>query len=216
VSLGETEGGGPSESAKETGLLAILATLAAHEVEFLLVGGLAVGYHGYPRATKDIDIVPAPDAANLDRLWAALVALGAEMLAVGELRREEVPVQLSAEALRAGANWDLRTTHGRLDVIQVLEGALETPVDYERLRSGAVPGRYSFGTVWVAGYDDLIDLKTLAGREQDLIDIRALREANDDTAPSNGHAGSGRRTAARRGIRRGRSPTHVPLDGRVS
>ena len=183
MSLDETEGGGPAGFAEESGLLAILATLVTNEVEFLLVGGLAVGYHGYPRATKDIDIVPAPDAANLDRLWVALVELDAEMLAVGELRREEMPVQLSAEALRGGANWDLRTTQGRLDVIQYLEGALESPRDYERLRSGAVPGRYPFGTVWVVGYDDLLDLKTLAGRDQDLIDIRALREANDDTAP---------------------------------
>lgn len=183
MSLDETEGGSRIGSADESGLLAILATLVAHEVEFLLVGGLAVGHHGYPRATKDIDIVPAPGPANLDRLWGALVELDAEMLAVGELRREGMPVQLSAEALRDGANWDLRTTHGRLDVIQFLEGALETPGDYERLRVRAVPGRYPFGRVWVAGYDDLIDLKTLAGRDQDLIDIRALREANDDTAP---------------------------------
>jgi len=183
VSLDESEGGGPTGPAEESGLLAILATLVAHEVEFLLVGGLAVGHHGYPRATKDIDIVPAPKAANLDRLWAALVELDAQMLAVGELRREEMPVQLTAEALRGGANGDLRTTQGRLDVIQYLEGALESPRDYEQLRLRAVPGRYSFGMVWVAGYDDLIELKTLAGRDQDLIDIRALREANDDTAP---------------------------------
>jgi len=183
MSPDETVGGRQPEPAVETGLLAILAILVANDVEFLLVGGLAVGYHGYPRATKDIDIVPEPDASNLDKLWVALVELEAEMLAVGELRREEMPVQLSAEALRGGANWDLSTTHGRLDVIQVIEGALEAPEDYQRLRSGAVAGRYPFGTVWVAGYDDLIDLKTLAGRDQDLIDIRALREANDDTAP---------------------------------
>lgn len=68
-------------------------------------------------------------------------------------------------------------------MIQFLDGALETPEGYARLRSGAVPGRYPFGTVSVAGYDDLIGLKTLAGRDQDLIDTRALREANDDTAP---------------------------------
>ena len=179
----EAEGGRSPQSPEETGLFAILATLVANEVEFLLVGGLAVGYHGYPRATKDIDIVPAPDAANLGRLWAALVELQAETLALGEFDSREPSVQLSAEALRGGANWDLRTTHGRLDVIQHLEGALEAPLDFERLRSRAVPGHYPFGMVWVAGYDDLIDLKTLAGRDQDLIDIRALREANDDTAP---------------------------------
>ena len=176
-------GGGSSGPAEVTGLLAILATLVANDVEFLLVGGLAVAHHGYPRATKDIDVVPAPDSGNLARLRVALLELKAEMLAIGDFRPGELPVPLSVVALRGGANWDLRTAHGRLDVIQYLDGALETPEDYERLRSGAVPGRYPFGTVWVAGYDDLIDLKTLAGRDQDLIDIRALREANGDTAP---------------------------------
>lgn len=184
---GETDGdrvdGRPSSAAGETGLLAILEALVGNEVEFLLVGGLAVGHHGYPRATKDIDIVPAPDAKNLEKLWTALVELDARMLALGDFRPEELPVTLSPEELQRGANWDLSTTHGRLDVIQYLEGALESSGDYERLRAGAVPGRYPFGTVWVAGYDDLIDLKTLAGRDQDLVDIRALREAHGDTAP---------------------------------
>lgn len=170
-------------SGEETGLLAILATLVTNDVEFLLVGGLAVGHHGYPRATKDIDIVPAPDAGNLEKLWAALVELDAQMLALGDFRPDEVPVTLSLAELQRGANWDLSTIHGRLDIIQYREGALETEADYARLRAGAVPDRYHFGTVWVAGYDDLIDLKTLAGRDQDLADIRALREANEDTAP---------------------------------
>ena len=138
----------PSSAVGETGLLAILATLVANEVEFLLVGGLAVGHHGYPRATKDIDIVPAPDEGNLGKLWTALVELEAHQLSLGELRPQELPVTLSLEELQRGANWDLSTIHGRLDVIQYLEGALETPGDYERLRSGAVPGRYPFGTVW--------------------------------------------------------------------
>lgn len=170
-------------SGEETGLLAILATLVTKEVEFLLVGGLAVGRHGYPRATKDVDIVPAPDADNLEKLWAALVELDAQVLALGDFRPEELPVALSLEALQQGANWDLSTAHGRLDILQYLEGALESQADYERLRAGAVSDRYRFGTVWVAGYDDLIDLKTLAGRDQDLADIRALREANEDTEP---------------------------------
>lgn len=180
MSGGESDHG---STAGETGLLGILATLVGHQVEFLLVGGLAVGHHGYPRATKDVDIVPAPDAENLERLWAALVELEARTLALGDFRPEELPAPLSLGALTQGANWDLSTTHGRLDILQYLEGALENREDYARLRAGAVPDRYHFGTVWVAGYDDLIDLKTLAGRDQDLTDIRALREANEDTAP---------------------------------
>ena len=172
-----------ASAAGETGLLAILAILIANEVEFLLIGGLAVGHHGYPRATKDVDIVPAPDSKNLEQLWAALVELGAQPLAIGAFRPQELPLPFSLDALLQGGNWDLSTIHGRLDIIQYREGALETADDYKQLRSGAVPGDYHFGRVWVVGYEDLIDLKTLAGRDQDLVDIRALREANEDTAP---------------------------------
>ena len=45
-----------------------LGALAANDVEFVLIGGFGVGFHGYPRATKDIDIVPEPSRANLTRL----------------------------------------------------------------------------------------------------------------------------------------------------
>jgi hypothetical protein len=45
-----------------------LATaLHAGEVDFVIIGGLAVAAHGYVRATKDLDIVPSPEPANLDR-----------------------------------------------------------------------------------------------------------------------------------------------------
>ena len=46
----------------------LIAALSDGGVEFVLIGGLAVGAHGFPRATKDVDIVPAPDDGNLDRL----------------------------------------------------------------------------------------------------------------------------------------------------
>jgi len=46
----------------------LMATLADAGVEYVLIGGLAVGAHGFPRATKVLDIVPHPEAANLERL----------------------------------------------------------------------------------------------------------------------------------------------------
>jgi hypothetical protein len=45
----------------------LIAALSDGGVEYVLIGGLAVGAHGFPRATKDLDIVPAPDDGNLDR-----------------------------------------------------------------------------------------------------------------------------------------------------
>lgn len=51
----------------ELDIEAILRELVEAGVEFLLIGGVAVGYHGHVRATKDVDVVPAPDRENLER-----------------------------------------------------------------------------------------------------------------------------------------------------
>jgi SnoaL-like domain len=50
----------------------LMDALVARGVCFILIGGLAVGVHGVVRATRDMDIVPAPDSANLTRLAAVL------------------------------------------------------------------------------------------------------------------------------------------------
>lgn len=53
-----------------------LRLLKAHEVEYLLIGGYAVGYHGYPRATNDIDIWIAVHPSNAERMVSTLRAFG--------------------------------------------------------------------------------------------------------------------------------------------
>jgi hypothetical protein len=56
----------------------IVAALNDAGVAYVIVGGIAVAAHGVVRATRDLDLVPAPDAANLERLANALTELGAE------------------------------------------------------------------------------------------------------------------------------------------
>ena len=73
---------------------------------------MRVGHHGYPRATKDVDVVPAPDPENLEKLWQALVEVEAQPLALGYFRLEEVPVPFSRDGLLQGGSWDLSTVHG--------------------------------------------------------------------------------------------------------
>lgn len=53
-----------------------LRLLRAHGVEYLLIGGWAVGYHGYPRATYDLDVWVAISPANADRVVKALAEFG--------------------------------------------------------------------------------------------------------------------------------------------
>lgn len=159
---------------------AILAALVDHTISFLVIGGVAVAHHGFVRTTKDLDIVPEPSRTNLARLWEGLTALNAQPLALGDFRIEELAVPFAPEGLYAGGNWDLATTYGRIDVLQYVEGKLETPEDYQLLDRNAEEARYDFGPVRYVSFEDLIDFKNIAGRDQDLIDIRALREARGD------------------------------------
>jgi hypothetical protein len=53
-----------------------LKLLDVHHVEYLLIGGYAVGYYGYPRATGDIDIWIAANQANAKKIMAALEEFG--------------------------------------------------------------------------------------------------------------------------------------------
>jgi hypothetical protein len=143
----------------------------------VLIGGLAVAFHGYQRATKDIDIVPEQSRANLVRLWETLTKLEARPGGFDEFRPEELPVPFSLEGLiEGGGNWVLYTRLGRLDVMQWVTG-----VDsYEDLRAHAETiTEPTIGyPILVAGLDDLIRMKEAAGRDQDRIDITALRMAH--------------------------------------
>lgn len=91
--------GDPAGAGGETGLLAIVATLVGYGVDFVVIGGFAVGHHGYPRATNDVDVVPAPDPENLEKLWQALVEVEAQPLALGYFRLEELPIPFSRDGL---------------------------------------------------------------------------------------------------------------------
>ncbi len=56
-----------------------LKLLNAHQVEYLLIGGYAVSYHGYPRATADMDIWIALQPANAERIVAVLKEFGFDL-----------------------------------------------------------------------------------------------------------------------------------------
>ncbi|HIE28660.1 TPA: hypothetical protein EYP66_15380 [Candidatus Poribacteria bacterium] len=53
-----------------------LKLLNSHQVEYLLIGGYAVGYHGYPRATADMDLWVAIHQENAEKLVAVLKEFG--------------------------------------------------------------------------------------------------------------------------------------------
>lgn len=160
----------------ELDIRGILAELNRGEVEFLVIGGVAVGFHGYVRATKDVDVVPAADPENLNRLARVLRELDAEIEGAEDFADEELPDPLDPAALALGGNWVLRTRLGRFDVMQWIdEDAL-----WEKLSPAAIEADIDGLPIKVVSYEDLIELKKTAGRPEDLTDLQRLRQAREE------------------------------------
>jgi predicted nucleotidyltransferase len=154
----------------------ILKRLAEAGVDHIVIGGVAVGFHGYVRATKDLDIVPAPDPSNLERLVGVLRALDAELDGAGDFEAGEMPDPLDPDTLALGGNWVMQTRLGRFDVMQWLD---DTEL-WAMLSPSAVEVDMAGTLVKVAGYEDLVVLKRQAARPSDLEDLERLRQARGE------------------------------------
>ncbi len=145
----------------------IFATLDAHEVEYVVIGGIAVQVHGHVRMTNDVDLIPSPAPENLQRLARALKDLDARVLNPGSEH-----VKLDARTLPRATLWQLSTRHGDIDVLHHAPGAAPFP----QLRKRALVIALGGHPIPIAGRDDLIRMKRAAGRPIDLADIAALTE----------------------------------------
>jgi predicted nucleotidyltransferase len=159
----------------ELDIRGLLQELVAEEVDFLIIGGVAVGYHGHVRATKDVDVVPAPDPANLERLTRVLDRLEAEVEGAEDFGANELPDPLDPAVLGEGGNWVLSTRLGRLDIMQWIgDEAL-----WQRLAPTAIEDEVGGLPIKMVSYEDLVALKKLAGRPEDLADLQRLLEARE-------------------------------------
>ena len=137
----------------------VLAVLAKHGVEFVLVGGLAAMAHGSRHPTFDVDVVYARDSGNLERLAAALQELKATLRGAPE----DLPFQLDARTLRAGLNFTFSTRYGAFDILGEAAGA----PPYAELRNAAESVEIEGQQVQVASLDHLVSMKRAAGRTKD-------------------------------------------------
>ena len=147
----------------------LLAALAAEEADYVVVGGVAVGVHGYVRMTQDLDIVPAPDRRNLDRLVVAVSGLGATLPTAGGRTFDPAT---DARTLRTGGNLTLDTRLGGLDVLQRVPGL----PPYDSLAAEGVMAELDGLPVPICSLAHLRAMKAAAGRPQDLADLAALPE----------------------------------------
>jgi predicted nucleotidyltransferase len=145
----------------------IFRSLAERGVDYVLIGGIAVQTHGHVRMTNDVDLIPAPDPANLERLAAVLRALDARVLNPGSESME-----IDARMLPRATIWQFATRDGQIDVMH------EVPAGppFEQLSERALRVRLGDVEVPVVSLDDLIQMKLARGRAVDLEDVAALTD----------------------------------------
>jgi hypothetical protein len=148
----------------------ILEVLVRHEVRFLVIGAVAAIAQGSPLPTEDVDITPARDPENLERLAAALHELRATLRVEGQ--PEGVPFPFDATSLAGNEIWNLRTPHGDLDVIFVPAGTR----GFDDLRRDAIVVDFGHSRVSMASLADVIRSKEASGRPKDVSSLPALRQ----------------------------------------
>ena len=138
----------------------LLELFNAHKVEYLIVGGYALAFHGAPRFTGDIDLLVKPDPQNAERILAALDDFG-----FGSLDLSQSDFSTSGNVIQLGV------PPVRIDIITSVTG-----VTWDKADAGKVSGRYSECPVFFISREDFIANKKAIGRAKDKADIEALQD----------------------------------------
>ncbi len=139
--------------------LDLLRALLDADVKFMIVGAYAVGVHGHPRATKDLDVWVDASAENAPRVIAALGDFGAPLMGLTE-----------QELHTPGAGLQIGVPPMRVDIITKISG-----LSFNDAWPSHITASFSDGlTCPVIGIESLIKNKTASGRPQDIADVVAL------------------------------------------
>lgn len=147
----------------------LLVELHDAGADFVVIGGYAVAFHGYPRATKDMDLLVRADRENAKLVYQALAAFGAPL--------ESFEVSEPDFATYDGV-LQIGLPPRRIDIMNQAAGitfdeAIAESGDFE------LEGR----RIRVIGLAALLKNKRAAGREQDVADVKALTRAGPKSPP---------------------------------
>ena len=135
-----------------------LRLLSSHGVEYLVVGGYAVAFHGYPRATADMDVWIARTEANAKGMTDALREFGfeTEQLTPSLFLKKDSLVRMGVPPLR-------------IEILTEVSG-----VSFEECHRKRVVAEMDGIQVNLIGLDDLKANKKASGRYRDLDDLQHL------------------------------------------
>lgn len=138
----------------------LLELLNAHEVDFLIVGGYALAFHGYPRFTGDLDIYLGIQRDNAKKVLSVLQEFG-----FGALNLSEADFTQSDQIIQLGV------PPIRVDFITSIDG-----VEWDAAWANRERDDWDGIPVAYLSRNDFILNKRASGRLKDLADIEALGE----------------------------------------
>ncbi|NLD36327.1 MAG: hypothetical protein GX654_05590 [Desulfatiglans sp.] len=136
----------------------MLQLLLEEQVDFMIVGAYALGTHGYPRATGDIDIWVKPDPINSKKIFRALARFGAPLDGIK-------PDDFSTE----GIIFQIGVIPRRIDIITKVDG-----VTYKEADGDKISVEIGELNIPVISLEKLIKNKSATGREKDVLDIKTI------------------------------------------
>lgn len=142
----------------------LLLAFNEHAVEYLLVGGYAVGIYAEPRATKDLDVFLRPERTNSEAAYRALSAYGAPLAGV-------TPDDLCNDP---DSVFQIGQPPLRIDLLQKIDG-----VTFEEAWPKRTEAFIDGTPVHVISAEHLIQNKLASGRLRDLADAEAVRDATE-------------------------------------
>lgn len=143
------------------------------KIDYLVIGGLAVNFHGVPRMTYDIDLMLLLRPENIKRLIDKLTGWGYRpkvpvnpMELADEARRN---LWIEEKGMKAMNFYSEKSPIGEIDIV------FDSPIPYDELKSRAVMIELYGERIPTISIRDLIELKEKSGREQDISDVEHLK-----------------------------------------
>lgn len=154
-----------------------LRTLLAHDVKFVVIGGVAARAWGSPSHTNDLDVCYERSKRNLEALAASLRELHAQLRGAPE----GLPFQLDAKTLAMGDSFTFTTDAGWLDCLGTPSGT----AGYSDLLARSTSMHVDDLTFKVVSLDDLLRMKRAAGRAKDRVEIEILTALKEERERAN-------------------------------
>ena len=152
----------------------LIDILLKHDVPIVIIGGHAVTYHGYVRATEDIDVIFLRTADSEQALLAALTEIHAHWIGneIDPATGLERVFPVSLSYVQSSRLMMLTTDFGYLDIFDFIPGFPDHPVS-EIFNSAVETDRRQFASLaW------LRKMKAVTGRAKDQLDLENLPEGD--------------------------------------